>query len=66
MDLPWATYQVSNGMAGPAYLMVVPMASLDAIDRDLAGMGPVMSKVPDMGALMAQWARSGSSVTANV
>ncbi len=66
VDLPWATYQVSNGMAGPAYLMVVPMASLDAIDRDLAGMGPVMSKVTDMGALMAQWARSGSSVTANV
>lgn len=66
VDLPWVTYQVSNGMAGPAYLMIVPMASLEAIDRDLAGMGTVMSRVPDMGALMAQWARSGSSVTANV
>ncbi len=66
VELPWMTYQVSNGMAGPAYLMIVPMASLEAIDQDLAGMGSVMSKVPDMGALMAQWARSGNSVAANV
>jgi hypothetical protein len=66
VEVPWMTYQVSNGMAGPAYLMIVPMASLEAIDRDLAGMGTVVSKVPDMGALMAQWARSGSSVAANV
>ncbi len=66
VDVGWSVYQVSNGMAGPAYLMFIPMTSLQAIDRDLAAMGSVMSKVPDPAALMAQWARSGNSVGANV
>ncbi|HJS48343.1 MAG TPA: hypothetical protein VJ773_10185, partial [Gemmatimonadales bacterium] len=66
VDVPWATYQVSNGMAGPTYLMIVPMTSLAAIDRDLAAMGTVVSKVPDVTGLMAQWARAGNSVTSNV
>ena len=66
VDLGWSVYQVSNGMAGPAYLMFVPMASLEALDRDLAAMGTVMSKVQDPAALMAQWARSGNAVGANL
>lgn len=66
LDLPWSVYQVSNGMPGPAYLMMLPMASLDYLDRDLQGMGTVASKVPDMNALMAQWARAATSVEANL
>lgn len=66
VHLPWSVYQVSNGMPGPVYLMLVPMASLEAIDRDMASMGSVISKVPDFNALMTQWARSGNSVTANL
>jgi hypothetical protein len=66
VEAPWTTFQVSHGMAGPAYLMILPMGSLEVIDRDLAGMGAVASKVADMAALMGQWARSGHSVIANV
>jgi hypothetical protein len=66
VDLPWTVYQVSNGMPGPAYLMMIPMASLAKLDLDMTSMGTVASKVPDMNALMAQWARSGNSVGANL
>ena len=66
VDLPWSVYQVSNGMPGPTYLMMIPMASLEKLDLDMKSMGTVASRVPDMNALMAQWARSGNSVTANL
>lgn len=66
VDLPWSVYQVSHGAPGPAYLMIIPMASLEKLDLDMRSMGAVASKVPDMNALMAQWARSGSSVEAHL
>jgi hypothetical protein len=66
VDLPWSVYQVSNGAPGPAYLMIIPMASLEKLDLDMRSMGAVASRVPDMSALMAQWARSGSSVEAHL
>jgi hypothetical protein len=66
VDLPWAAYQVTMGMPGPAYLMFIPMTSLEAIDRDLASMASVWQQVPDVPALLAQWARSGESVTTDL
>jgi hypothetical protein len=32
LTLPWAIYQISSGMAGPTFLVFIPMKSLDEVD----------------------------------
>jgi hypothetical protein len=36
LTAPWAAYQISSGMAGPTFLILIPMKSLDEVDAALS------------------------------
>jgi hypothetical protein len=41
VDLPWAVYQISGGMPGPTFLIILPMKSMAEIDAAIARAGTI-------------------------
>jgi hypothetical protein len=41
IELPWAVYQISSGMPGPTFMILLPMKSLSEIDAAIARAGTI-------------------------
>jgi hypothetical protein len=55
VDLPWATYEVTNGVPGSTFLVFFPMTSLSALDQDAAAGKSVRAALADADGLSKTW-----------
>ena len=68
IDMPWAVYQISGGMPGPTFMLLIPMKSMSEIDAAIARAGAVReAEGPENEKALAKLASDGyASVETNI
>jgi len=68
VDLPWAVYQISGGMPGPTFMILLPMKSMSEIDASIARAGTIReAEGPENEKALAKLASDGyATVETNV
>ena len=68
VDLPWAVYQISGGMPGPTFMILLPMKSMSEIDASIARAGAIReAEGPENEKVLAKLASDGyAMVESNV
>jgi hypothetical protein len=68
IELPWAVYQISGGMPGPTFMLLLPMKSLSKIDAAIARAGTIReAEGPENEKALAKLASDGfATVESNV
>jgi hypothetical protein len=68
IEVPWAVYQISGGMPGPTFMLMIPMKSMSEIDATLARAAAIReAEGPENEKALAKLASDGyASVETNV
>ena len=68
IELPWAVYQISGGMPGPTFMILLPMKSMSEIDAAVARAGTIReAEGPENEKALAKMASDGyATVESNV
>ena len=68
VEVPWAVYQISGGMPGPAFMLLMPMKSMSEIDAAIARAGAIReAEGPENEKALAKLASDGfASVETNI
>lgn len=68
IELPWAVYQITAGMPGPTFMIMLPMKSMSEIDASIARAGAIReAEGPENEKALAKLASDGyASVETNV
>jgi hypothetical protein len=60
IELPWAVYQISGGMPGPTFMIMLPMRSMSEIDASIARAGVIReAEGPENEKALAKMASDG-------
>ena len=66
IELPWAVYQISGGMPGPTFMLLLPMKSLSEIDAAIARAGTIReAEGPENEKALAKLASDGFATVEN-
>ena len=68
VEVPWAVYQISGGMPGPTFMLMMPMKSMSEIDAAIARAGAIReAEGPENEKALAKLASDGfASVETNI
>lgn len=68
IELPWAVYQISGGMPGPTFMILLPMKSISEIDASISRAGAIReAEGPENEKSLAKMASDGfATVESNV